>query len=213
LIPFENALAFVTVSMPGIALASSEIAPALTLPAVPTDRLPLASVVTSWTVHVPEAAAAGIRNPFCAASHRLFVVSTITAKVREPSAVFTCAPTGIRAELAGVKRENVTGPVDATAGRRVSEKSAIQLSSAEPWLVAARVIWRICTAIHCSHNAIEAQPSASAREIEPTVKSSNAVAAPCATAANCRTKAVKVCNGSTDSVPGFQPSVACQTRR
>src|SRR5271163_677229 len=197
--PLVNATGFVTVSIPGIALARSDIAPALTFPALPTDGLPPESVVTSWTVQVPDAVPEGIRKPFCAAFHRLFVVSTITAKMRDPSAVLTCAPTGTSAEALGVKRENVTGPAAATAGSRVSEKSAIQLSSSEPWLVAARVIWRICTAIHCSHNAIEAQPSASAREIEPTLKSSNAVAAPCAAAANCCTKAVKVCNGSTDS--------------
>ena len=62
-----------------------------------------------------------------------------TVKRCVPSAVWTMAPKGMTVAWLLVKRENVTWPVAVVAGRRVSPKSAIQLSRSLPVLVAARV--------------------------------------------------------------------------
>ena len=74
--------------------------------------------------------------------------------------------------------------------------SAIQLSRSGPVLVAARVVCRTCRIIHCIHSATEAFASSTARMADPTVRSSNCVAAAWTAAAMFCTRDVNVCRES-----------------
>src|ERR1700722_5183618 len=67
-------------------------------------------------------------------------LSSVTEKLSDPSLVLTILPTGIVADRLGKKRENVTIPVEGTAGRRPNPKSNIHESRSEPMEVDARVV-------------------------------------------------------------------------
>jgi hypothetical protein len=59
-------------------------------------------------------------------------------------------------------------PDPGLAGRRDSEKSAIQLSRSGPVLEAARVTCKVRIVSHCTHKTIAAFASIIARSTEPT---------------------------------------------
>ena len=127
------------------------------------------------------------------ADQAVFVVLVTTANICAPSAVRTREPTGISAAELDVKRENVTTPVAATAGRRINVMSAIQLSRSAPLLVAARVVRSTSSISHCIQSPSEALASKTARKVDPTVRSSSWEAEACTAAAMFWTNVENVC--------------------
>ena len=105
-----------------------------------------------------------------------FVVSIVTVNCCVPSAVCTVAPTGTRTCWVVVNREKVTIPVAATAGKRVTPKSATQESRSAPLDVAARVIASTCNNKPSSHTTTAAFASTIARNTDPTVRSTSTFA-------------------------------------
>src|ERR1700761_2388003 len=101
--------------------------------------------------------------------------SSAPEKLSCPSAVFSKLPSGIVAAKLGAKRDRVTMPVAATAGRRVKPKSAIQESRSPSTEVAARVVCKTCKTSHCNHRTTDAFASKIARTTEPTETSTSAV--------------------------------------
>ena len=103
------------------------------------------------------------------------VLSSVTLKLGDPSAVLIVVPTGMVAGRLLENRENVTMPVDGVAGSRVWPKSNIQESRSVPWDVDARVVCKTCKRSHCSHRTTDALASNIARTTDPTETSIRAV--------------------------------------